>query len=125
MPSTDVRTDATRSFVRADDRRFRRLRAGVTTSVETDESVDPDLYFALGKFDLKGTYQYSVQRPWLGTPYIKVERVYDGTETYTWDPPRQCGIIDHIVPCTLAQRGQAADFRVRIRWGEPEFKVNL
>jgi hypothetical protein len=97
----------------------------IEADVVTSGDVDKDLYFGLGKFKMTGEYKYSFSRPWLGRPYLKLERVYRANDRYDWDPPRQCGIIDHIVPWTLAQEGMAADFDVTIRWGEPEFALEI
>ncbi|WP_395795519.1 excalibur calcium-binding domain-containing protein [Aquimonas sp.] len=97
----------------------------IASSVVTEGSVDPDLYFALGKFNMTGEYKYSFRRPWGARAYLKLERVYRATDRYDWDPPRMCGIIDHVVPWSLAQAGKAKDFDVKILWGEPEFKLDL
>ncbi len=97
----------------------------IKADVVTSNDEDPDLYFAIGKFKMTGEYKYSFRRPMLGRPYVKLERVYRANDRYNWDPPRQCGIIDHIVPWTLAQAGKAADFDVNIRWGEPEFSLAI
>ena len=108
----------------------RRVRAGTlsgvityTTSVETESSVDSDLYFALGKFSLKGVYKFARVNQFMGTPFIRVERVYEATDLYNWDPPRNCGIIDHIIPFSLVRAGKAKNFDVLVRWGQPEYRI--
>ena len=108
----------------------RRVRAGTlsgvisySTSVETVDRVDPDLYFALGKFALKGVYKYAYVNQAFGTPFVRVERVYEATDLYNWDPPRSCGIIDHIIPFSLVRAGKAKNFDVLVRWGQPEYRV--
>lgn len=108
----------------------RRVSAGTlsgvlsySTSVETVDSVDPDLYFAMGKFALKGIYKFARVNQVFGSPFIRVERVYEATDLYNWDPPRSCGIIDHIIPFSLVRAGKAKNFDVLVRWGQPEYRI--
>gem|GEM_PF-6405748 len=95
------------------------LTTGVA-HVETRSNVDKELYLALGKFKLRGRYKYRVRGG-----QIIIERVYVANDDYNWDPPRQCGIIDHIIPWTLQRQGKAADFKVTVRFQRDTIKIPL
>ncbi|GAB4195263.1 MAG: hypothetical protein Tsb002_27580 [Wenzhouxiangellaceae bacterium] len=104
------------------------IRTGIiefSTPIETNSATDPDLYFALGKFELTGTYSFRYSRPWGQRPHLKLERIYDAGDVYDWDPPRQCGILDHVIPWALVQEGYAADFDVSVIWSKDVIEIPL
>lgn len=103
----------------------RRVAAGETEGVvtrndhvETNAADDGDLYFALGKFAVQGEYSFKVNKGLLGlgNERITVEREYTATDRYDWDPPRKCGLVDHVIPDALEQAGHAESFDVEINW---------
>ncbi len=97
-----------------------RIAAGETsgvvsakTHVATDNG-DGDAYTALGKFRLEGEYRFAVE-PGGRTTVVKDYLVRD---RYDWDPPNQCGLLDHVVPHALEEQGLAKSFDVEIRWAD-------
>jgi hypothetical protein len=81
--------------------------------VVTDGDRDGDLYYSMGKFKLTLNAQFSADA-YGENP--RIERTFVATDRYDWDPPRRCGILDHIIPKTLVDVGLAADFNVEISW---------
>lgn len=88
--------------------------------------VDGDSYYAVGKIHLKGEFKYSIETEWVSNKkYVKIERVYRFDDYYDWQPGAKGGILPHDYPIALSRNGLAKEFWVRVKFGQPEFKIYI
>lgn len=97
----------------------------IQSDVETNPKEDGDLYYALGKFMIEGEYRFDVNKGFLGMQdeRITVDRKYTAADRYDWDPPRKCGIVDHVIPYALEREGRADSFNVKVNWDESKMRL--
>ena len=97
----------------------------IRDDVATNAAEDGDLYYALGKFAIQGNYEFETNRGFLGLQGERtiMKRKYTATDRYDWDPPRQCGIVDHIIPWALEQAGHARSFNAVLKWARDDIRL--